>query len=184
MTTNIDQIELQDFLKLSVVLTDFSEFQLRGTGQAELYYSTAVAIVGQNVFSELLQAFGTVERATEGDCESLEQGLRSTILSDEKLGPLARNIIKLWYIGTWYQLPRTWHERFGRAGDDRTFIPSPSSYVEGLLWPAIGAHPPGAKAPGYGTWTEAPIIPVSAGVAKGAAMRSGGESGSVRLRTS
>ncbi|MES2570213.1 MAG: hypothetical protein V4710_09195, partial [Verrucomicrobiota bacterium] len=91
----------------------------------------------------------------------LEKGMRGAILSDEKLGPIARNLIKLWYIGTWYQLPAAWRERHGMIAEDRTFIPSPSSYVEGLLWPAIGAHPPGAKAPGYGSWTTAPEIPSS-----------------------
>ena len=31
MTSRIDPTEFQTFLKLSVVLTDFSEFHLRGT---------------------------------------------------------------------------------------------------------------------------------------------------------
>lgn len=159
MSTTIDPTEFEDFLQLSTVLTDFSEFQLLGTGQAELYYSTAVGIAGKSVISELLQVFRQVESDAKSDPEKLETGLRSAILSDEKLGPVARNLIKLWYIGTWYQLPGSWHERFGLAGDDKTFIPSPSSYVEGLLWTAIGAHPPGAKAPGYGTWTGPPVIP-------------------------
>lgn len=159
MTTNIDPTEFEDFLQLSAVLTDFSEYHLLGTGQAELYYSTAVGIAGKGVVSELFQAFRRVESEAKGDPSALETGLRTAILSDEKLGPVARNLIKLWYIGTWYQLPGAWHERFGLAGDDKTFIPSPSSYVEGLLWTAIGAHPPGAKAPGYGTWTGPPVIP-------------------------
>ena len=162
MTSRIDPTEFQTFLKLSVVLTDFSEFHLSGTGVSELYYSTALDIVGPSILSELLRAFSAVERAAAGSAARLDQGMRAAILSDEKLGPLARNLIKLWYIGTWYQLPGTWHERFGRTGDDRTFIPSPNAYVEGLLWPAIGAHPPGAKAPGYGSWTEAPVIPARA----------------------
>lgn len=160
MTTPIDPIEFQDFLQLSAVLTDFSEYHLLGTGQAELYYATAVSIAGRSVISDLLQAFRQVQSDAGSDAGKLEKSLRSAILSDEKLGPVARNLIKLWYIGTWYQLPRAWHERFGLAGDDKTFIPSPSSYVEGLLWTAIGAHPPGAKAPGYGTWTGPPVIPV------------------------
>lgn len=159
MTTNIDPIEFEDFLQLSAVLTDFTEFQLLGTGQAELYYATMTGIAGKCVVTELFQEFRRVESEAKGDPSALETGLRTAILSDEKLGPVARNLIKLWYIGTWYQLPGAWHERFGLAGDDKTFIPSPSSYVEGLLWTAIGAHPPGAKAPGYGTWTGPPVIP-------------------------
>jgi hypothetical protein len=156
---NADPTKLQAFLKFSSALTDFPEFQLRGTGQAEIYYKTVAGIVGDGVMAELLETFKSVENGARGDSAQLEKGLRVSILSDEKLGPIARNIIKLWYIGTWYQLPASWRERFGVAGEDRTFIPSPSSYVEGLLWTAIGAHPPGAKAPGYGTWTEPPVIP-------------------------
>ncbi len=160
MTTGIDPMRLQEFLKLSSVLTDFSEFQLRGTGQADLYYTTTTEIVGEGVMGELLEAFGKVQREAQGGDRTLfDEKMRVFILSDEKLGPIARNLIKLWYVGTWYQLPTSWSERFGVAGKDRTFIPSPQSYVEGLLWTAIGAHPPGAKAPGYGTWTEAPLIP-------------------------
>jgi hypothetical protein len=34
-----------------------------------------------------------------------------------------------------------------------------SAYTEGLLWVAIGANPPGAKAPGYGSWARPPQIP-------------------------
>ena len=33
-----------------------------------------------------------------------------------------------------------------------------ASYQEGLLWRAIGANPPGAKAPGYGSWAKPPRI--------------------------
>lgn len=161
MTTPSDPHEFEAFLQLSAILTDFTKFHLLGTGQADLYYSTMVGIVGKTVVSEMCQVFRRIESEAKGDPEQLETGLRAAILSDEKLGPVARNLIKLWYIGTWYQLPGSWHERFGLAGDDRTFIPSPSSYVEGLLWTAIGAHPPGAKAPGYGTWTGPPVIPKS-----------------------
>jgi hypothetical protein len=156
---NIDPTRFQEFLKLSSILTDFSVFELRGTGQAELYYTTTTGIVGEGVMGELLDAFGKAENEAQGDSAQLGKKMRTLILSDEKLGPVARNLIKLWYIGAWYQLPASWRERFGVAGEDKTFIPSPYSYVEGLLWPAIGAHPPGAKAPGYGTWTEPPVIP-------------------------
>jgi len=37
---------------------------------------------------------------------------------------------------------------------------SPASYTEGLLWPTIGANPPGAKAPGFGTWAYPPVLDV------------------------
>jgi hypothetical protein len=79
------------------------------------------------------------------------------------LGPVARNIIRLWYVAIWYELPKRWKERFGGIDGempefDETYVVSPAAYTEGLLWRAIGAHPAGAKAPGYGEWAEPPII--------------------------
>lgn len=154
---NIQPSDLKTFICFSTLVTGFSDFQLKGTGMTELYYKTVTSVVGETVMSELLEAFDNIA----SDESSLEKQLRVKILSDEKLGPVARNIIKLWYIGTWYQLPAAWRQRFGANEADRDFIPDPNAYVEGLLWPAIGAHPPGAKAPGYGTWTEAPVIPTA-----------------------
>jgi hypothetical protein len=153
--------DLNDFLAFSTVLTDFSVFQLQGTGVAELYFDTVVDIVGPDTMNELLRTFRAVASEAGDDVDLFEKRLRADILSDEKLGPVTRNIIKLWFIGTWYQLPQAWRDRFGVNERDKTFIPSPTAYVEGLLWPTIGAHPPGAKAPGYGTWTDAPKIPKS-----------------------
>jgi len=157
MTMN--QSDLKEFLKFSTVVTAFTEFQLLGTGQADLYYATVTGIVGEQTMGELLQAFRSVQGEAHHDPALFDKKLRAEILSDEKLGPIARNIIKLWYVGTWYQLPQAWRESFGAMDGDKDFIPSPTSYVEGLLWPAIGAHPPGAKAPGYGTWGDPPQIP-------------------------
>ncbi|HYO83919.1 MAG TPA: hypothetical protein VES20_21125, partial [Bryobacteraceae bacterium] len=39
------------------------------------------------------------------------------------------------------------------------FMVSAAAYTEGLLWPAIGANPPGAKGPGYGSWALPPRVP-------------------------
>ncbi len=155
----IHQTRLKDFLALSTVLTDFTVFQLQGTGQAELYYTTVSGIVGERTMSRLLEVFCSIQDEGREAPDLFDKRLRVDIMSDEKLGPIARNIIKLWYVGTWYQLPQAWREAFGVMDNDRDFIPSPTSYVEGLLWPAIGAHPPGAKAPGYGTWSGPPQIP-------------------------
>lgn len=158
---SISPSSLSDFIALSELLTGFSDFKLNGTGQTERYYTTVCDIVGQETMVELLSTYTALVAAAGDDPKLLDKKLRADILSSEKLGPIARNLIKLWYIGTWYQLPAAWHEQFDANSEDRDFVPHPSSYVEGLLWPAIGAHPPGAKAPGYGTWTDAPNIPAT-----------------------
>src|SRR4051794_23830548 len=149
---------LDDFLALSSALTGFSVFRLKGTGQAEPYLSTATEIVGGAVVRGLLSVFRRIADKAGDDEGALERGIRRHILSDGKLGPVARNLIKLWYVGTWYVLPVEWRESFSNGGRDRTFVVSPDAYTEGLLWPAVGANPSGAKPLGYGMWAMAPRI--------------------------
>lgn len=151
---------MEYFLDFSVVLTGFSRFHLQGTGQASLYFGSIRDIIGQDMFGELLQTFHRldIEAQNNNDESILTNGLRSEILGSEKLGSIARNIIKLWYVATWYELPKDWREVFGSQENDKTFIPSPQAYPEGLLWPTIGVNPPGAKGPGYATWSEPPSV--------------------------
>lgn len=137
------------FLDLSVALTGFSRFDLYGTGQVFLYFDTIRDVIGEKMFGDLLQTFHDLES---------EDKLRLEILGSEKFGPIARNIIKLWYVATWYKLPQEWRDVFGTKEKDKTFIPSPQAYPEGLLWPAIGTNPPGAKGPGYGSWSDPPSV--------------------------
>ncbi len=146
---------LPSFLTLSAELCGISVFTLQGTGCAELYYSTLTGVVGQVLVAELLAAFA----ALPSDPASRATALRATILGNEKLGPVARNIVKLWYVSTWFELPHEWRQQFGVPPTDRTFIPSPYAYPEGLLWWSVGSHPSGAKATGYASWTEPPAIP-------------------------
>jgi hypothetical protein len=124
-----------------------------------VYLSTVVAVVGERFVDELLDTHEHLAGEARENPAVLEGLLRRDILSDEKLGPIARSIVKLWYIGIWYELPRAWCEAFGVREKNTTFMVSPTAYTEGLLWPAIGANPPGAKAPGYASWTQPPQIP-------------------------
>ena len=149
---------LDDFLALSAALTGFSTYRLKGTGQAEAYLSTATGIVGEAVSRALLAAFRRAVDQPGADETAIERAIRRDILSDNKLGPVARNLIKLWYVGTWYALPVEWREAYAAGDRDRTFVVSPDAYTEGLLWPAIGASPSGAKPLGYGMWAMAPRI--------------------------
>jgi len=147
---------VETFVAFSVQVTAFSSTQIRGTGLAETYLATVDGVVGEVISDELLNTYTRI--ATQTTEESTEK-LRQSVFGSEKLGPVARGIIKLWYIGTWYALPAAWRERFGPAAHDGTFVPTPDAYVEGLLWPAIGAHPAGAKAQGFGSWQFPPRIP-------------------------
>lgn len=150
---------LDRFLAFSAEVTAFTVFELQGTGQAQSYLSTVEEVVGGALLDQLLHTYERILAEAHQDRSARDGLLRKTILGDEKLGPIARNIIKLWYVGIWYELPRAWTESFGVLEKNVSFMVSAAAYTEGLLWPAIGANPPGAKAPGYGAWAEAPRIP-------------------------
>jgi hypothetical protein len=155
---------LERFLAFSAEVTAFSTFELLGTGQAESYLASVTGVVGEGALGELLDAYRRVgsEAGSEAGSQAGEDRkarLYRDIFSDEKLGPIARNIIKIWYVGAWYELPPEWTESFGARDGDVTFVVSPAAYTEGLLWRAVGANPPGAKAPGYGSWAGPPRIP-------------------------
>lgn len=149
---------LAQFVALSTELTAFTAFELHGTGQAPAYLSTVDEVVGEQLVDDLVALYTQIrDEAPEAD--AFARRLRADVLSDERLGPVARNIIKLWYVGIWYELPRAWREAFGARENGASFTVSATSYTEGLLWPAIGASPPGAKPPGYGSWADPPRIP-------------------------
>jgi hypothetical protein len=138
---------LQPFVTFSAYVTAFSEFDLLGTGQAEAFLETVQDQVGKETLRGLLDACGPL---------------------GEDLGLLAKSIIKLWYAGIWYEpegtgadaaqrgVPR--QRRPDQDGREAPFVVSSAAYAEGLLWRAIGAHPSGAKAPGYGSWALPPTI--------------------------
>ncbi|MEU9207286.1 hypothetical protein AB0D27_04880 [Streptomyces sp. NPDC048415] len=158
----------EDFLSLSVDLTAFEETALLGTGMADQYLAKVRAACGDEVVVALLDAYRAARADAAGDAGShqrtpldrdlFDRALRHRIFSDDRLGPVARNVIKLWYAGMWYSLPPEWTDRHGARAAGETSTVTAASYQEGLLWRAIGANPPGAKAPGYGSWAQPPRI--------------------------
>jgi hypothetical protein len=144
------------FLDFSAEATAFTKFELFGTGQAQAYFAAVTKVVGDAMLEELLKVY---DRAKAVQPPARDEKLRREIFGDEKLGPIARNIIKMWYLGIWFELPPEWTQAFGALPNNVMFMVSAAAYTEGLLWTAIGANPSGAKAPGYASWAEPPQIP-------------------------
>jgi hypothetical protein len=144
----------EDFLALSAMLTGYGRADLLGTGVARRYYDEVVSVVGDAVCRELLEAAAAC--AAEDDPARRERAVRRTVLAHPKLGPVARNVIKMWYLGSWRQLPRAWRAAYGDSPAGGNHVVSAQAYQEGLVWRAIGSHPPGAKPPGFGTWALEP----------------------------
>jgi hypothetical protein len=142
--------QLKRFIGLSALLTGFREVQLTGTEVAEDYLATLRAVLPADVLNDLLGAF--VRLPAEGR----EKVAATTILGDPKLGPVAKNLILLWYTGVWNQLPDIWRRANGASEKDVTHLVSGAAYRAGLQWVAAGAHPPGAAHQGFGSWSLEP----------------------------
>ncbi|TCJ19609.1 hypothetical protein EPD60_00350 [Flaviaesturariibacter flavus] len=139
---------IESFLDISVLLTGFNRAELEGTGMAEFYFKFV-----QEQFRlapDVLAAF--YEEAAEVlHFEGSDQAIavRKNLLPGACYNGLAVAIINLWYLGNWNGSPV-----------------SPQAYVQGLIWPAAGTHPPGAKQPGYGSWGLPPAPFLSLQTAK------------------
>lgn len=147
----------RDFVALSVVLTGFDDAELWGTGMVDPYLGWLLSVVGDRHTGALLTTARRVLDEAAGDDEAIERLVQLDILAEPTIGPLARNLIVLWYLGQWNQLPADWRDTWGASAMDQTCIISPEAYVQGLAWPAIHTHPPGAKMPGYGSWALPPV---------------------------
>lgn len=139
------------FLELSGLLTGFGRVQLLGTGMTDGYLRAQEAVLPAGMLDELLAAY---ERLPAG--ADREAAVASEILGDPKLGPVARNLILLWYCGTWTALPDAWRAAYGISPLDTNRVVSAEAYQAGLQWVVAGAHPAGARQQGYGAWAVAP----------------------------
>lgn len=138
------------FIALSATLTGFSPAELAATGMSETYYEALRQVVGDPICTRLFNS-----------------GLTPAQLLDSKgFGPLARNIIRMWYLGQWKRIPSAWlaepeikdikPERFDEFSRNADRVISAQAYQQGLAWRAMGVSPMGAKQPGFGSWSWAP----------------------------
>ena len=147
---------MDDFLICSAALTGYGVLDLQGTGMAGPYYDLVCAIVGTECCTALFTRGARIAGTYADNPDALTTAFRQEILSDPWLGPVARGVTKLWYLGQWDQLPAAWRAAYGNHPQDVTHIPSPAAYRAGLVWTTIDAHPMGDRQPGYGTWSRLP----------------------------
>ncbi|MEU5052858.1 hypothetical protein [Streptomyces sp. NPDC021096] len=138
-----DPGECAGFVAISVRLTGFEEYDLRATGLVRLYHDTTLAQVGRAAVGRFIDDLA----AAGGDPDGL---------ADATSRDIARAVTHLWYLGVWPQLSRPVHAALGREHANTAFVVSPEAYTEGLVWRTFHGHPPGAKAPGHGTWAAPP----------------------------
>jgi hypothetical protein len=141
------------FLRISALLTGYDEFDLQGTGMTDVYLHTLDSEVTSLVADTLIQACAALPAPAEDHA--------SQILNDRHLGPIARNLIVLWYTGTWLQLPRDWQVEYGsQSAPGATRVVSAEAYLTGFQWTVAGAHPAGGRQQGFGSWSSPPQLKV------------------------
>ena len=140
------------FLAFSSTFTGYSRARLEATGLTDCYYDVINAIIDGDILGELWLEFENVDPSVSTEDNDAYEHL----LDDAKFGPVINNIITLWYLGQWNQMPADWRNQFGASALDRDHIISAQSYKQGLVWEAMGAHPMGTKQQGFGSWSLPP----------------------------
>lgn len=138
------------FLDLSSYLTGFDTIELIAIGLSDHYLKVLDSIVPASIVDNLLEIFGR----TEGQDASLIKQTGENIMNDPALGPVARNLILLWYQGVWTQLSDAWRAAYGITDQDYTHVISSDAYLSGLQWLVAGAHPSGGKPQGFASWSN------------------------------
>jgi len=142
---------LEQFLNLSRVLTGFEKVELLGTGMAQQYYLEIKRVYKETVIRLLFEAKAIFEVYGEHSPE-FESQIRQRIIQDIEFAQIAKNIIQMWYLASYTNYndpaPLVYKE---------SHVVSPEAYQNGLIWEAANSHPPGAKYPGFGSWSLEPV---------------------------
>jgi hypothetical protein len=133
---------LEDFIALSGVLTGNKELDRT---IAQQYLLKISADVHGHKLGDLLRTFREI-KAAGGD---VVKGISQRIMNDETLGPLAQQIIVLWYTSAL-------HRKDNKGNDVWDFSNDPNEYFSGLIWSVIHAHPLGLSGGYFGHWKYPP----------------------------
>lgn len=150
--------ELETFTAISVPLTGYTRVELLATGMAAPYLDAIRGIIGASTLAGYLREVAAILQRSGGKEPELNREIRMHLLASLQYGPLTRNIVHMWYWGSWLALPDDWVAQYGKDIQHNTqhFI-SATAYTEGLIWNATGTHPQGAKQPGFGSWSVLPL---------------------------
>jgi Membrane bound FAD containing D-sorbitol dehydrogenase len=134
----------EGFLDLSSYLTGFSKIDLLGTGMLDVYFNKFVAAVGITGSKSFWQQANAILGESQGKEAQAADLIRQRLMGDPDSAALAKKIIIMWYTGSW--------------PDDQmnSTVISAEAYMQSLMWTVFQAHVPGARQPGYGSWSLSP----------------------------
>lgn len=178
------QNDLKIFMELSVILTGFTQAELQSTGQAEDYFkifNKSYPILQKSAVSYALK---DLKDPTETEIQTLQNLIQKCICKDKKQckcsNEIKKQIEKMNSKNSWTQLQekiqeiysistqegvkslsskiiKLWYTGICTSQDQSNFV-NKNSYSEGLIWKTFHSHPPGHKQPGFGSWSNKPLI--------------------------
>jgi hypothetical protein len=149
------------FLSFCELITGYSVLDLTGTGLAGSYKSILDAALGPAMaqrFYLMASQILAVQDVTQREID-----MRENVLASPIFWPVVSNLMSLWYLGAWNVLPDAWYIASGQTkpgvGESgSSCVPSAAAYIEQLSYLTAGAHTPGAKPTGYGSWSVPPVF--------------------------
>lgn len=154
--------ERRHFLQLSAEVTGYSPTDLEGTGQVDAYLALLEAELGPAVMHQLDEATRHVLSHRRADARARAMQLR--ILASPVLWPAVAGLMQLWYLGTWTSMSAQWYTLAGfkqvppGITPGKARVPSAQAYEQQLAFRGAGAHPPGTRPTGHGSWAMPPVF--------------------------
>lgn len=122
--------DIAAFIRLSSALTGYSQLQLGATAVATTYLKLLETILEPAIFRTLVEKASTLPEGNADDAHV------AALLADPMLGPVLKNLILVWYTGTWNALPADWQQKYGQSTRNVTHVVSAGAYQGGLQCPA------------------------------------------------
>ena len=138
---------LSIFLKGSSRILELSPFALQGTGIG----ATLCDFFAERMGSTRFDAWCARLAALPPDGPEKAHAVEALLADDNDRLP-TRSLLYAWYTGTWMPL-------VDDPPPEKYEVISARAYQEALVWPLVGAHPPGAKQQGWDAWSRPPATP-------------------------
>ncbi len=151
--------ELDNFVGLSALLTGFAASTLNPPLSPQpvaveylAFMRKPEADVDPATLERLLATYQAIALLPPAEQPAQVQ---AQVLTDPQIGPLARNIIRMWYLSIWYD----GYQSGGVSGFSPGTVVSSNAYTKGLAWDVMQAHPMGYSEMHYGYWADPPEAP-------------------------
>ncbi|HEV3304454.1 MAG TPA: sugar dehydrogenase complex small subunit [Planctomycetaceae bacterium] len=142
-----DEVKLDKFKALSAGLTGLQLTQLSPgvdpIGLAQQYWNTLQDNLDEQWRADLDAMLDLVKDTAKPADKATVDG----VFAKERSASLARSILKLWLLGTWY------HPSTPKRAEK---VVSSQAYKESLVWKTMQAHPMGYSMSPYGYWAKEP----------------------------